>query len=378
MAEERAMIDVLVMGSRGFVGRNLCSVLRRMEEVHLLEFDQDVAWQELERMLGHIKVVFHLAGVNRPKHEEEFYEGNTGLTEDLCSTLHRLGNFPKIVFASSIQADLANPYGMSKRYAEDALRRFSEKTGASCIVYRLKNLFGKWCRPNYNSVTATFCHNISHGLPIHISDPEREIELTYIDDLVEAFITELRPEEPGFRFAPPLPSTTVTLGELAEKIRTFRDSRFTLRLPDFSNAFDRSLYATYLSYLDGEEFGYSLSVRSDERGSLAEILKSFSMGQVFVSRTRPGVTRGNHFHHTKTEKFIVVQGEAVIRFRHIESEQIIEHHVRGEDFRVLDIPPGYTHSIENIGRDELVTLFWASEILNPELPDTYPDPVVKS
>jgi UDP-2-acetamido-2,6-beta-L-arabino-hexul-4-ose reductase len=365
------------MGSRGFVGRNLCAVLRRMGAVHLLEFDQDVAWQDLERRLGRIKVVFHLAGINRPKNDEEFYTGNTGLTEDLCSALSRLGNFPKIVFASSIQAELQNPYGMSKRYAEDALRRFSEETGASCMVYRLKNLFGKWCRPNYNSVTATFCHNISHGLPIHISDQEREIELTYIDDLVEAFVSELHTEIPGFRFAPPLPSTSVTLGQLAEKIRTFRDSRSTLQLPDFSNAFDRYLYATYLSYLDGEDFGYSLKVRSDERGSLAEILKSPSMGQVFVSRTRPGVTRGDHYHHTKTEKFIVVQGEAVIRFRHIESEQIIEHCVRGEDFRVLDIPPGYTHSIENTGRDELVTLFWASEILDPEEPDTYFDPVLK-
>jgi UDP-2-acetamido-2,6-beta-L-arabino-hexul-4-ose reductase len=371
------MTGVLVMGARGFVGRNLCAVLRRMESVNLFEFDQDVAWEELQKTLRDVEVIIHLAGINRPKKDDEFFTGNTGLTEELCNDLRRLGLFPKIVFASSIQAELDNPYGQSKRLAEEALRSFSEETGAACVVYRFKNLFGKWCRPNYNSVTATFCHNISRGLPIHISDPARKIDLTYIDDVVEAFVSELQLGKPGFRFAAPLPSSSVTLGELAAKIQSFAGSRMTLQLPDFSNAFDRSLYATYLSYLEAEEFGYSLKSSSDPRGSLAEFLKSTSMGQVFVSRTRPGVTRGDHYHHTKTEKFFVVQGEAVIRFRHIESDKVIEHSVRGEDFRVFDIPPGYTHSIENTGRDELVTLFWASEIYNPEVPDTCFDPVLK-
>jgi UDP-2-acetamido-2,6-beta-L-arabino-hexul-4-ose reductase len=377
MVERRVMLNVLVTGARGFVGRNLCAMLRRMQAVHLLEFDQDLTQKELEKMLSHAKVVFHLAGINRPEKDEEFYTGNTGLTEDLCNILRRLGHFPKIVFASSIQAELENPYGKSKRQAEDVLRYFSEETGTECVVYRFKNLFGKWCRPNYNSVTATFCHNIAHGWPIQISDPARKIELTYIDEVVDAFINDLRSQELGFRFAPPLPSTAVTLGELTGKIRNFRESRSTLQLPDFSNVFDRCLYATYLSYLDGEEFGYSLQIRSDQRGILAELLKSPSMGQIFISRTHPGITRGDHYHHTKTEKFFVVQGEAVIRFRHIESNQVIEHYARGADFRVFDIPPGYSHSIENIGREELVTLFWANEIFDPELPDTYFDPVLK-
>ncbi len=369
------MSDVLVTGARGFVGRNLCAALRRMETVQLMEIDQDSSREDLESALSRAEVVFHLAGVNRPQQEQEFFTGNTGLTEELCDILNGCGRAPKIVFSSSIQVDQDNPYGTSKRLAEETLRRFAEKTGAECVVYRLKNLFGKWCRPNYNSVTATFCHNLAHGLPIHISDRARELELTYIDDAVAAFLTELDPGKPGFRFAPSLPCRRVTLGELAEKIRAFRDSRTSLQLPDFRDRFDRSLYATYLSYLAGEEFGYGLEVRSDQRGSLAEFLKSPAMGQIFVSRTRPGVTRGNHYHHTKTEKFLVLQGDAMIRFRHIESDQVIEHRLRGEDFRVMDIPPGYTHSLENIGQDDLVTLFWASEVFDPEHPDTYFDPV---
>jgi UDP-2-acetamido-2,6-beta-L-arabino-hexul-4-ose reductase len=371
------MTDVLVTGARGFVGRNLCAVLRRMETVRLVELDQDHAAEDLEDALKHVDVVFHLAGVNRPEKDEEFFTGNTGSTEDLCNLLRGLGRNPKIILSSSIQAELENPYGASKRRAEEVLRRFAGETGAECVVHRFKNLFGKWCRPNYNSVTATFCHNFAHGLPIRISDPTRELELTYIDVVVEAFVSELRPGRPGFRFAEPLPGTRVALGELAEKIQACRDVRTSLRLPDFNNTFERALYATYLSYLDDGDFAYRLEMRSDQRGSLAEFLKSPSMGQIFVSRTGPGVTRGNHYHHTKTEKFLVLEGEALIRFRHIESGQVIEYRVCGEEFRVLDIPPGYTHSLENVGRGDLVTLFWASEIFDLERPDTYLAPVLE-
>ena len=256
------------------------------------------------------------------------------------------------------------------------LQRFAENTDAECVIYRFKNLFGKWCRPNYNSVTATFCHNIANGLPIQISDRTHEIDLTYIDDVVEAFIAELESVSPGFRFAQPLPSKRISLGGLAEKIKSFREMRTKLNLPDFRDAFERDLYGTYLSYLNNQEFEYGLDIKTDQRGSLAEFLKSPSMGQIFVSRTKPGITRGNHYHHTKTEKFLVLQGTAIIRFRHIDSDQVLEYRVRGEDYRVLDIPPGYTHSIENVGQDELVTLFWASEIFNPERPDTGFLPVI--
>ena len=365
------MKKVLVTGSNGFIGKNLCTVLRRREDVELYEYDIDKKQAELNVALQQVDCIIHLAGVNRPQKPDEFEIGNVGLVEEICNTLRNLGRAPKIVFSSSIQAELDNPYGISKRRAEKVLQRFAENTGAECVIYRFKNLFGKWCRPDYNSVTATFCHNIANGLPIQISDPAHEIDLTYIDDVVEAFIAELESVSPGFRFAKPLSSKRISLGELAEKIKSFREMRTKLNLPDFRDAFERALYGTYLSYLNDKEFEYGLDIKADQRGSLAEFLESPSMGQIFVSRTKPGITRGNHYHHTKTEKFLVLQGEAIIRFRHIDSDQVLEYRVRGEDYRVLDIPPGYTHSIENVGKDELVTLFWASEMFDPGKPDTY-------
>ena len=366
---------VLVTGSKGFVGRNLCAVLRSMEGVEVLEFDCDNSLLELEGMLGKAEVIFHLAGVNRPINEDEFRTGNAGLTEEICSILERLEQRPKIILASSIQAELDNPYGMSKLQAEQALKKLSENTGARSVVYRFKNLFGKWCRPDYNSVTATFCYNIAHGLPVTISDPDRSIELTYIDDVVAELVGEISlvegEQESGFAFGSELTAYCITLGELAALINSFRESRETLVLPGFNNVFVRTLYATYLSYLEGEDFAYPLKIRSDERGCLAEMMKSSAFGQIFVSRTKPGVTRGNHFHHTKTEKFMVVEGNAMIRFRRIDSAEVIEHQVSGKEFTVVDIPPGYTHHITNIGQGELVTLFWASEIFNPNRADTY-------
>lgn len=366
---------VLVTGSNGFVGKNLCSVLRAMESVLLHEFDIANSAADLERMLSDVDVVVHLAGVNRPKNEQEFMTGNAGLTENICSFLSRSGKAAKIVLASSIQAECDNPYGQSKYQAEETIREYAESSGAQAVVYRFKNLFGKWCRPNYNSVTATFCHNIAHGLPISISDPCRVIELSYIDDVVNALVREIMDDEPhapqGFSFAPELTGYPVSLGELADLITSFRNSRETLELPGFDSAFVKALYATYLSYLDGEAFAYPLTIRSDDRGCLAEMMKSRTFGQIFVSRTKPGITRGNHYHHTKTEKFMVVEGEAVIRFRRIDSDEVIEHRVSGREFKVVDIPPGYTHHITNTGQGELVTLFWASEMFNHEQPDTY-------
>ncbi len=374
------MKKILVTGSNGFVGRNLCSVLQQRKDIELYRFDLGDEPALLDNALREAEFVIHLAGVNRPEDPGEFETGNTGPLKEICSKLKAVGKSPKIVLSSSIQAELDNPYGISKRHAEEILKRFAENTGAECVAYRFKNLFGKWCRPNYNSVTATFCNNIAKDLPIQISDPITEIELTHIDAVLEAFISELEPGAPGYRFAESLPSKRISLGKLAEKIRSFHDMRTGLVLPNFSNDFERALYGTYLTYLNEKDFAYRLDVKTDSRGSLSEFLKAPAMGQIFVSRTEPGITRGDHYHHTKAEKFLVLEGKAVIRFRSIRSEvrgqrseghEVLEYQVRGEDYRVVDIPPGYTHSIENVGKGVLVTLFWTNEMFDPERPDTY-------
>ena len=374
------MKKVLVTGSNGFVGKNICSVLQRRADVKLYEIDIDSTPAELHDALLVVEFIFHFAGVNRPEDPREFETGNVDPLKQICSELSELTRTPKIVLSSSIQAEFENPYGHSKRRAEDTLIQFSADSGAECVVYRFSNLFGKWCRPNYNSVAATFCHNIANDLPITISDPEHIMDLTHIDDVIDALISELTTFSPGFRFALPLPIRKITLGELASKIRFYRNIRTTLEFPSFHDAFERALYGTYLTYLDETEFGYDLVKESDPRGTLAEFLKSPYVGQIFISRTKPGKTRGDHYHHTKAEKFLVLQGNAIVRFRSIQPGTLnqkpaatltLEYRVTGSDFRVVDIPPGYTHSIENIGQDDLVTLFWASEVFNPEKPDTH-------
>jgi UDP-2-acetamido-2,6-beta-L-arabino-hexul-4-ose reductase len=418
------MIMVLVTGANGFIGKHLMEALGRRLDVKVLGYDIGTPEAVLEEGLRSAEVVFHLAGVNRPQNVEEFKTGNADFTQTLCDRILKLraqtsAPLPAIVLASSIQAELDNPYGVSKREAEEALRNWSERVGTRVVIFRLKNVFGKWCRPNYNSVTATFCHNIAHDLPISISDPSRELDLVYIDDVVAAFLRVLEDRgqrtedgrrrsegggrredgEPKADLRSPISdlcsyrevprSFKTTLGELAARIQGFRESRKTLRVPSLAEEFNRCLYATYLSYLESEDFSYGLEIRTDNRGCLAEFLKSDHFGQIFVSRTLPGITRGNHYHHTKTEKFLVVEGEAVVRFRSIQPQQtsnpqlatlnpvVIEHRVSGREFKVVDIPPGYTHSIENVGSGEMVCLFWASEIFDPGKPDTYMAPVQK-
>lgn len=364
-------MKILVTGAGGFIGRNLIAHLRQNPAYEVWGFDQENSPADLETWLVQAEFVFHLAGVNRPQTEEEFQSGNVDLTVHICGSLQAQGKATTLLLSSSIQADLDNPYGRSKRAAEEVVTRYAEQSGAAVFIYRLTNVFGKWCRPNYNSVVATFCHNIVRDLPITISDPARELDLVHVDDVVAAFCSELDKAMPGGVVNREVePTHRVSLGQLAGMLKGFRQMRQTLLVPDFGNAFTHKLYGTFLSYLEIDDFAYDLTKRSDPRGSLAEFVKSPPFGQIFVSRTYPGVTRGNHFHHLKTEKFLVLEGQAIIRFRHIEHEQIIEYPVRGEDFRVVDIPPGYTHSIENVGDGELVTLFWASEIFDPERTDT--------
>jgi UDP-2-acetamido-2,6-beta-L-arabino-hexul-4-ose reductase len=364
---------ILVTGSAGFVGKHLIEALSHRPDVEVIGYDRDSDPAMLQDGLARADVIFHLAGVNRPQNPDDFRTGNTEFTEVLCARLEAFDRKPLIVFASSIQAVLRNPYGASKLQAENALAQWAAKTGASVVVFRLQNVFGKWCRPNYNSVTATFCHNIAHDMPITISDPNRELELVYIDDVAAGFLAVLDelPKVGAFEHREIPKYYKLSLGKLAARIQSFRESRKSLLISTFDDEFTKRLYATYLSYLAAPDFAYHLAQKIDSRGSLAEFVKSPGFGQIFVSRTLPGVTRGNHYHHTKTEKFLVVEGEAIIRFRQINSIEVIEHRVSGREFKVVDIPPGYIHSIENIGHTEMVVLFWASEIFDPATPDTY-------
>ena len=367
-------MNILVTGAKGFIGKNLTVALRRQSDLSVWEYDLDSTPQTLEDGLSRADVIFHLAGVNRPERVEEFRAGNIDSTRQICDAIRRLGTKPLLVLSSSSQATLDNPYGVSKRLAEETVFTFGLETGSPVAVFRFPGVFGKWCRPNYNSVVATFCYNIAHNLPITISDPSRELELVYVDDVVAAFIKVMNVQRQSIEnpFCYVEPTFHVTLGNLADTIRSFRKSRNTLLVPAIWDRFTRSLYATYISHLPTNDFGYNLRQRVDQRGELAELFKSSHFGQVFVSRTRPGITRGNHYHDTKVEKFIVLEGEAVIRFRHILGADVIEYPVSGKNFQVVDIPPGYTHSIENVGQTDLVVLFWADEILDPAFPDTYP------
>jgi UDP-2-acetamido-2,6-beta-L-arabino-hexul-4-ose reductase len=382
--EEIYLKTILITGAKGFIGRNLATRLRHSQDIRLLEYDLGNSEAELRDALNSADTVFHLAGINRPQDVREFQSGNADFTGACCRTLIELGRKPQIIMTSSIQAAQENPYGASKRQAEEILKQYSTDTGAPVSIFRLKNVFGKWCRPNYNSVVATFCNNIAHDLPIQVNDPSRSLDLVYVDDVVKAFIREMdHATLPGSRMVDEggIPAYTISLGDLAGRIQCFRDMQQSLRVPDFSIRFNQQLNATFLSYVPQERWEYGLQIRSDARGNLAEFIKSSAFGQIFVSRTKPGITRGNHYHHTKTEKFLVLEGEGLIRFRQIEGSEIVEHRVHGEDYRVVDIPPGYTHSITNVGTVEMVTLFWASEIFDPDRPDTYflnVDPPAKS
>ena len=367
------MKKALVTGSGGFIGKNLIEGLRRCGDVEIKTFDIE---DDIDRLSAHLKeadIVFHLAGVNRPEKVEEFETGNVVLTETIINILEGFKRNIPIVLSSSIQATLDNPYGISKKKAEDVLIEYSRKNNAKVYIYRFPNVFGKWCRPNYNSVVATFCYNISHGLDISISDTNNEIELVYIDDVVDEFLGVIsqRDGDKDEYYHKIGRTFRITLGALAEKICQLRDMRKSLVVPDLSGDFMKCLHATYLSYLDKDDFSYKLDLKTDQRGGLAELIKSEHFGQIFVSTTHKGVIRGNHYHNTKVEKFCVLKGKAVIRFRHIFGDEVLSYHVSGENIEVVDIPPGYTHSIENLGDDEMIVLFWANQIFDPEKPDTY-------
>lgn len=366
------MKTVLITGAEGFVGRNLRVTLQRRDDIRLLCFDIQDEPGSLAGMLDQADFIYHLAGVNRPQTPEEFTTGNVGLTQQICSYLANNSRAVPLVISSSTQAALDNPYGISKREAEEAVFAYGRVSGTPVHVFRLPNVFGKWCRPNYNSGVATFCHNIANDLPIQVNDPSVIMNLVYVDDVVRTFIDLLdgRTDMQG-EFCQVTPVHTIRLGEIVDLIHSFRASRELRSVPDMSDSFVKKLYSTYLSYLPTNEFSYPLTMHVDERGSFTEFIKTPERGQVSVNISKPGITKGNHWHHTKNEKFLVVSGEGIIRFRRVGGEEVIEYRVSGAKLEVVDIPTGYTHNISNTGITDMVTVMWCNEIYDPENPDTF-------
>ncbi len=370
---------VLITGAHGFMGKNLQLRLRERNDVHTACFGRDYPVAQLPHLLQGVDFVFHLAGVNRPQDPGEFAAGNAGLTASFCAALAQeakaTGKTISVVYASSIQAALENPYGRSKREAESALR--AAGSGVRAHVFRLPNVFGKWCKPNYNSVVATFCHNIARGLPIQINDPAAPITLAYVDDVLDRFLqlmdgADVAEDADGFEVGPPQYTTTV--GELARQIEAFKACRTTLMTERVGTGLVRALYATYVSYLPPDLFAYEVPAHADPRGVFVEMLKTPDVGQFSYFTAHPGVTRGGHYHHSKTEKFLVIKGQALFRFRHMQNGQAHELRTSGDKPQIVETVPGWTHDITNIGREEMVTILWANEVFDRDRPDTYDCP----
>ena len=398
-------MKILVTGAKGFVGRNLCENLRAIMDGKnrtraltieaIFEYDLDTDPALLDDWCRQADFVFNLAGVNRPKDQSEFMQGNFGFASTLLDTLQRHGNSCPVMLSSSIQATLLgrygqSDYGKSKLAGEELFFAYGQTTGAPVLVYRFPNLFGKWCRPNYNSVVATFCHNIAHDLPIQINDRNAELELLYIDDLVEEMLDALegRPHRCEYEGLAPVFSDAgrycccpvthhVTLGELADLLYSFAEQPKTLVLPRIpAGSLAKKLYSTYLSYLPAEKAAFPLKMNVDARGSFTELLKTVDCGQVSVNISRPGVTKGQHWHNTKWEFFIVVAGHGLIQQRRVGSEEIVEFEVSGDRIQAVQMLPGYTHNIINLSETEnLVTVMWANESFDPARPDTFSEPV---
>lgn len=378
-------MKILVTGAKGFVGRNLVSQLHNIQsekarnygmegkELTVFEYDVNSDASELDVYCRQADFVFNLAGVNRPKESSEFMKGNFGFASTLLDTLKKYGNTCPVMLSSSTQAAQDNPYGESKRAGEQLMFDYSKETGAKVLVYRFPNVFGKWCRPNYNSAVATFCHNIAHDLPIQVNDPDVVMNLVYVDDVVDELLAALngREHRKGDYCEVPVVHT-ITLGSIAVLIKSFRRMSENLDVPDLSDAFTKKLYSTYLSYLPVEKFRYPLKMNVDERGSFTEIIRTADRGQFSVNISKPGITKGQHWHHTKNEKFVVVSGHGLIQLRKIGCEEIIEFEVSGDRIEAVEMIPGYTHNIINLSETEdLVTVMWCNECFNPERPDTY-------
>ncbi|HAU5008449.1 NAD-dependent epimerase/dehydratase family protein [Proteus mirabilis] len=366
-------MKILVTGADGFIGKNLCV---RLEEnnFELIKIDRDSSKHDLELGLINANFIFHLAGVNRPKNEYEFHEGNASLTEEITHFLIKNKKKTPIMLSSSIQANNDNKYGESKKLAENHIEAYGLKTDASYYIYRLPNVFGKWCRPNYNSFIATFCHNIANNIDIIINSPTAKVSLIYIDDLCNELISLLNGNNKvGFQNISPVYETTV--GEVADLLYTFKNSRNTLVTEKVGVGFTRALYSTWLSYLNPQQFAYSVPHYGDQRGIFCEMLKTQNSGQFSFFTAHPGITRGGHYHHTKTEKFLVIKGKALFKFENIITGEKYELTVSDNEYKIVETVPGWSHDITNIADNELVVMLWANEIFNKELPDTIARPL---
>ena len=365
-------MKLLITGANGFLGQNLTEALETAGGHELVRTDVGTDRAVLERAAADCDFVFHLAGANRPKDEAEFMRGNRDALSETLDLLERAGNSAPVLLSSSTQAEKDNPYGQSKRAGEELLLDYGRRTGVPVYAFRFPNIFGKWSRPNYNSAVATFCYNIARGLSVTVNGEDTKLTLLYVDDAVSAMMSALAGAvERNGDYCQASPVYETTLGEVVRLIRSFRTSRDSLFLPKLDTELSRMLYATYTSFLPENAFSYALNPHFDARGSFTEFVKTQEHGQVSVNTSRPGVVKGNHYHRIKTEKYLVVSGEAVIRFRKVNGDVVLEYPVSGRKPEVVDIPAGYAHSIEYVGSSDLVTVMWASEPFDPARPDTY-------
>lgn len=378
-------MNILITGAKGFVGKNLSEALKCVRDgkdktreisadINLYEFDIDTPAEKLDEYCKDADFVYHLAGVNRPKNEMEFMEGNFGFTSKLLESLKKYNNKAPVMLSSSIQAALDNPYGKSKKAGEELIFNHGKENGVKTLVYRFPNVFGKWCRPNYNSAVATFCYNIAHDLPITVNDRNHMMTLVYIDDVVDELIRAAAGmENREGDYCRVGIEHKITLGEIADLLYSFKESRINKLIPDMSeNSFSKKLYSTYLTYLDAENFSYKLKMNCDNRGSFTEVLRTLNAGQISVNISKPGITKGQHWHNTKNEKFVVVSGHGLIQLRQIGTDKVVNYEVSGEEITVVDMIPGYTHNIINLSdTEDLVTIMWCNERFDPNRPDTY-------
>lgn len=365
---------ILVTGANGFIGKNLVVRLNELSNVRVSTFVRGDDSTRLHQLVGEADAIVHLAGENRPADEAAFVQVNSGLTTTLCNfirlELGARGRYIPLVLASSSQIERDNPYGRSKLAAENEVRGLAHATGNPCVVFRLPGVFGKWCKPEYNSVVATFCYNISRDLPIQINSPNVNLRLVYVDDVVTALLSALEGSASGYVQSKVEPEYNVTVGELAKQVFSFGDCRTTLMTERVGTGFLRALYATYVSYLPPQKFSYQIPHHGDQRGVFVEMLKTRESGQFSYFTAHPGVTRGGHYHHTKTEKFLVVKGDALFRFRHLLTNELVELRISGMNPQIVDTIPGWSHDITNVGIDDLVVMLWANENFDRDKPDT--------